>query len=128
MKTEIFRPYYNYWDGPLEGLCRYEGKVCYYSAFSLGGWTTLNDEDGDDDDDWSQACCTPRVYQVYSLSLIQKLFYKTYTWSLRNIIWKIKWKGRVLWYPRQLTDMFRWVMRRKLIGAFSDDEFFVGWQ
>jgi hypothetical protein len=124
MKTEILRPYYNYWDGPLEGLCRYEGKICYYSTFSLGGWETVAD---DDYDGWDQSCSTPRIYRVYSLSLIQLLLYRIYTWSLRNIIWKIKWKGRVVWYPYQLTDMFRWIMRRKLIGAFSDSECFVNW-
>lgn len=128
MVTEIKLPYFGYWDGPLSGLCIYEGKICFYNCFSLGGWLVAEGYD-DDDDSWSKSCCTPRMYRVYSLSMFQRFIFMSNRWIQRNIIFKLPVKHNVyrFWWRKIEPEIMK-TLKKNLVGAFSENEYWVDWR
>jgi hypothetical protein len=110
---------FDYWDGPIAGLCRYDGRLAWFSCVALGGWrliTELYDEDGEDDD----CCWTPRVYRVHRLS-----------WFRARYLLFARWLFRLLnRHRRTATVWYRYLRpavlasRKPVVGAFSDSECF----
>jgi hypothetical protein len=105
---------WDYWDGPLSGLCLYAGRVEWFSCFAMGGWRMAG---GTDDDD---ASWTPRVYRVHRL-----------TWLGRRQAVVGRWIFRKTINSRRLSKAWYKIGRRifrpkpqAVVGAFSDGECF----
>ena len=106
---------HDYWDGPLRGVCRYEGRVSWFECVEVGGWIPTDSYRHGEDRDYD-ACCTPRVWSVYPLSLMQ-----------RAELWVEQFAAKLLfapWFSRFCYQDWPSFPKPECVpvGAFSDAE------